>query len=189
MKNSEKVEKEIKEEELPKDIEMDQEIEASAETASEQEKVSDEVRLEKEVAELKEKYLRLYSDFENFRKRTAKERMELISTASEAVLRDLISVVDDFERAFKANEKEEDGKKVLEGNQIVFQKLTKTLAAKGLKPMEDMVGKPFDAEYQEAITQIPAPSEDLKGAVVDVIEKGYMLGDKVVRYAKVVIGA
>lgn len=190
MKKSKKVEKEIKEQELQKDIELDQDVNETIENPTEQEEVeSNEVRLEKEVAELKEKYLRLYSDFENFRKRTSKERLELISTASEGVLQDLIPVVDDFERAFKANENETDGKKVLAGNHIVFQKFTKALAAKGLKPMEDMIGKPFDAEIQEAITQIPAPSKDLKGKVVDVIEKGYMLGDKVVRFAKVVTGA
>ena len=190
MKKSKKVEKEMQEQELPKDIEKDQEINEKVESDVEQEEeISNEVKLEKEVAELKEKYLRLYSDFENFRKRTSKERIELISTASEGVLQDLIPVVDDFERAFKANEKEEDGKKVLEGTQIVFQKFVKVLGAKGLKPMEDMIGKPFDAEIQEAITQIPAPTEELKGNVVDVIEKGYLLGDKVVRFAKVVTGA
>ncbi|SFU04890.1 molecular chaperone GrpE [Algoriphagus locisalis] len=150
---------------------------------------SEENKLEYEVADLKDKYLRLYSDFENYRKRTAKERLDLISTASEEVLKDLIPVVDDFERAFKASENEVEGSKVREGNLLIFQKLVKILGSKGLKPMDDLVGKPFDPETQEAITQIPAPSEELKGKVVDVIEKGYVLGDKVVRYAKVVTGA
>lgn len=150
---------------------------------------SKEQKLEYEVADLKDKYLRLYSDFENYRKRTAKERLDLITTASEEVIKDMIPVVDDFERAFKASENEEDVSKVREGNLLIFHKLVKILDSKGLKPMADLIGKPFDPERQEAITQIPAPSKDMKGKVVDVIEKGYVLGDKVVRYAKVVTGA
>jgi len=146
-------------------------------------------KLEAEVAELKDKYLRLYSDFENFRKRTAKERIDLIKTASEEVLKDLIPVVDDFERAFKAAENETEVAKIKEGSQLIFHKLMRVLESKGLKAMEDLVGKPFDAENQEAITQIPAPTEEMKGAVIDVVEKGYTLGEKVVRYAKVVTGA
>ena len=148
-----------------------------------------EEKLTAEVAELKEKYLRLYSDFENFRKRTAKERIDLIKTASEEVLRDLIPVVDDFERAFKAAEKEADTLKIQEGNQLIFHKLVKILESKGLTPMENLIGQPFNPDTQEAITQIPSPSPELKGAVVDVVEKGYFLGEKVVRFAKVVTGA
>ncbi len=151
--------------------------------------LSQEEKLTAEVAELKEKYLRLYSDFENFRKRTAKERIDLIKTASEEVLRDLIPVVDDFERAFKAAEKEADTQKIQEGNQLIFHKLVKILESKGLTPMENLVGQPFNPDTQEAITQIPSPSPELKGAVVDVVEKGYFLGEKVVRFAKVVTGA
>ena len=145
--------------------------------------------LEEEILELKNKYLRLYSDFENYRKRTSKERLDLITTASEDVLKDLIPVVDDFERSLKASESETDSAKVREGNLLIFQKLVRILTSKGLMPMEDLVGKSFDADTQEAITQIPAPSEKLKGKVVDVVEKGYKLGDKVVRFAKVVTGA
>lgn len=154
-----------------------------------EDELSQEERLTAEVGELKEKYLRLYSDFENFRKRTAKERIDLIKTASEEVLKDLIPIVDDFERAFKAAEKEADVQKIQEGNQLIFHKLVKILDSKGLKPMEDLIGKPFDPDTQEAITQIPSPSPELKGAVVDVVEKGYFLGEKVVRFAKVVTGA
>ncbi len=166
-------------------------LENQLEESSDQEEQPDSAdkKLEYEVADLKDKYLRLYSDFENYRKRTAKERLDLITTASEDMLRDLIPVVDDFERAFKANEKEEDALKVREGNQLIFHKLLRILESKGLKPMNDLVGKPFDADTQEAITQIPAPSEEMKGKVIDVIEKGYTLGDKVVRFAKVVTGA
>jgi len=151
--------------------------------------LSQEEKLTAEVAELKEKYLRLYSDFENFRKRTAKERIDLIKTASEEVLKDLIPVVDDFERAFKAAEKEADTQKIQEGNQLIFHKLVKILESKGLTPMENLIGQPFNPDTQEAITQIPSPSPELKGAVVDVVEKGYFLGEKVVRFAKVVTGA
>ncbi|SEF55132.1 nucleotide exchange factor GrpE [Algoriphagus boritolerans] len=149
----------------------------------------EESKFEAEIAELKDKYLRLYSDFENFRKRSAKERIDLIKTASEDVLRDLIPVVDDFERASKASESETDPIKIREGNQLIFIKLVKILESKGLKVMDELTGKPFDPDTQEAITQVPAPSEELKGMVIDVIEKGYTLGDKVVRYAKVVTGA
>ena len=162
---------------------------SGTEGVSEEDNLNQEEKLSAEVAELKEKYLRLYSDFENFRKRTAKERIDLIKTASEEVLKDLVPVVDDFERAFKAAEKEADTQKIQEGNQLIFQKLVKILESKGLKPMEDLIGQPFNPDTQEAITQIPSPSPELKGAVVDVVEKGYFLGEKVVRFAKVVIGA
>ena len=162
---------------------------ATAGEVAEENELSQEEKLTAEVGELKEKYLRLYSDFENFRKRTAKERIDLIKTASEDVLKDLIPVVDDFERAFKAAEKEADVQKIQEGNQLIFHKLVKILDSKGLKPMEDLIGKPFDPDTQEAITQIPSPSPEFKGAVVDVVEKGYILGEKVVRFAKVVTGA
>ncbi|AFL83133.1 molecular chaperone GrpE (heat shock protein) [Belliella baltica DSM 15883] len=151
--------------------------------------VSEEEKLKAEVQELKDKYLRLYSEFENYRRRTSKERLDLIKTASQDLMTEIIPVVDDFERAFKASENEEDATKVRDGNQLVFQKFQRILENKGLKPMEGLVGESFDAETQEAITQIPAPNEELKGKVIDVVEKGYTLGDKVVRYAKVVIGA
>jgi len=128
---------------------------ASAEEVAEENELSQEQKLSAEVGELKEKYLRLYSDFENFRKRTAKERIDLIKTASEDVLKDLIPVVDDFERALKAAEKEVDPQKIQEGNQLIFHKLVKILDSKGLKPMEDLIGKAFDPDTQEAITQIP----------------------------------
>lgn len=164
---------------------VDQDINAG-ENATEQNPMA---KLEADVAEMKDKYLRLYSDFENFRKRNAKERLDLIKTASEGVLSDLIPVVDDFERAIKANENEEDAQKIREGNLLIFHKFMKVLENKGLTPMQDLIGKPFDADTQEAITQIPAPTEEMKGKVIDVVEKGYTLGDKVVRFAKVVTGA
>lgn len=161
----------------------------SANPKEEEKPENQEGKLVAEVSELKEKYLRLYSDFENYRKRTSKERIDLIKTASEDVLKDLIPVVDDFERANKASENESDPSKIREGNQLIFHKLVRVLESKGLKSMDDLIGKPFDADKQEAITQIPAPNEELKGAVIDVVEKGYILGEKVVRFAKVVTGA
>lgn len=185
MKNKEQVDQELNKQSEEQVLEETPQNEAENPTETE----NIESKLEAEVAELKEKYLRLYSDFENFRKRTAKERIDLIKTASEDVLKDLIPVVDDFERAFKASESENDPMKIREGNQLIFHKLVRILEFKGLKAMEDLAGKPFNPDTQEAITQIPAPSEELKGTVIDVIEKGYTLGDKVVRYAKVVTGA
>ncbi|SMD43165.1 molecular chaperone GrpE [Aquiflexum balticum DSM 16537] len=161
----------------------------TSESISDNAELSQEEKLRREVSELKDKYLRLYSEFENYRRRTSKERLDLIKTASEDLMKDIIPVVDDFERAFKASEQEENATKVRDGNQLVFHKLVKILESKGLKPMEDLVGKPFDAETQEAITQIPAPTNELKGKVIDVVENGYTLGEKVIRYAKVVTGA
>jgi len=180
---------EQQEAELRVDESQSEDTSANEGVSVEENNLSQEEKLSAEVVELKEKYLRLYSDFENFRKRTAKERIDLIKTASEEVLKDLVPVVDDFERAFKAAEKEADTQKIQEGNQLIFQKLVKILESKGLKPMEDLIGQPFNPDTQEAITQIPSPSPELKGAVVDVVEKGYFLGEKVVRFAKVVIGA
>lgn len=161
----------------------------SSTSTEESTNVSEIEKLQLEVADAKDKYIRLYSEFENFRRRTAKEKLELIKTASEDVLKEIIPVVDDFERAFKASESENNAANVREGNLLVFNKLVKVLEGKGLQVMTDIIGKPFDADTQEAITQIPAPTEDMKGKVIDVVEKGYTLGDKVVRYAKVVIGA
>jgi len=138
--------------------------------------------LTKENLELKDKYVRLYSEFDNFRRRTAKEKLEMISTASINLIQEILPVLDDFERSFKIEGNDQ------EGSKLIYNKLSKMLESRGLEPMEDLVGKKFDAEYHEAITQIPAPSEDLKGKIVDVVEKGYMLSGKVVRFAKVVIG-
>jgi molecular chaperone GrpE len=159
------------------------------ESSSETIEISPEEKLKQEVQELKDKYLRLYSEFENYRRRTAKEKLDLIKTASEDLIKEILPVIDDFERSFKASQVISEADKVREGNQLVFQKLLKVLEGKGVKVMSDLVGNNFDSETQEAITQIPAPNEELKGKVIDVVENGYTLGDKVVRYAKVVIGA
>ncbi|WP_224996841.1 nucleotide exchange factor GrpE [Cesiribacter sp. SM1] len=143
-----------------------------------------------ELEEQKEKYLRLYSEFENFRRRTAKEKMELTRTANEEMASAMLPVLDDFERAIKAFEKDNSqSDSTKEGMMLIYNKFKSALERKGVKVMQVEAGSEFDAEYQEAITQIPAPDESLKGKVVDVVEKGYTLGDKVIRFAKVVIGA
>ena len=135
-----------------------------------------------ELAELKDKYIRLYSDFDNFRKRTAKEKLDMIQSASEGVIRDILPVVDDIERAV-ANAQEGE---ISEGVTLIFNKLNHALTSKGLKPMEAK-GDVFNPDLHEAITQFPSPTEEDKGKVFDVIEKGYYLNDKVIRFAKVVV--
>ena len=142
----------------------------------------------RELAELKDKYLRLYADFENFRRRTAREKLDLIGNANEGLLQSLIPVVDDFERAMQSIENTNDVTALKEGVSLIYSKLYKTLEGKGLKPMVSR-GEPFDADLHESVTQFPAPSDDLKGKVIDEIEKGYYLNDKVIRFAKVIVGS
>jgi molecular chaperone GrpE len=141
-----------------------------------------------EIAELKDKYLRLYADFENFRRRTAKEKLEMISGASADTVKLILPIVDDFERAKVSFDSSTDIEALKEGVDLIYTKLYKALESKGLKAMESK-GADFDAEIHESIAQFPAPSEDLKGKVIDEIEKGYYLNDKVIRYAKVIVGA
>ncbi len=148
--------------------------------------LSAEEKYKLELAEMKDKYIRMYSEFENFRRRTAKEKIELIQNASQNLLKELIPVVDDFERAQTSFETVTEIEAVKEGVGLVFNKLQGILKRQGLMPMEAK-GSTFDVELHECITQIDTP-EDLKGKVVDVIEKGYLLNDKVIRYAKVVVG-
>ena len=141
-----------------------------------------------ELAELKDKYIRLYADFENLRRRTAKEKLELVSTATEGLMVALIPVLDDFGRALKSAETTSDIDALKEGVQLIFNKFYKVLESKGLKPMEAQ-GQVFDADLHESIAQFPAPSSDQKGKVIDEVEKGYFLNDKVIRFAKVVVGS
>lgn len=144
-------------------------------------------RLKTEVQDLKEKYLRQVAEFDNFRKRTAKERLELIQTAGKDVIGSLLDVVDDYERADKQLQANGDVNGFKEGVQLVFTKLKNTLQARGLKPMQ-AIGTDFNPDIHEAITEIPAPAEELKGKVVDEVVKGYYLNDKIIRFAKVVVG-
>ena len=131
----------------------------------------------------KDKNLRLFAEFENFRKRNARERIELFSTANKDIMTDLIPVLDNFERSITANNYSEE-----DGTVLIYNQLKTELEKKGLKEMENPTGKELDTEFHEAITNIPAPTEDMKGKVIDTVEKGYLLGDKVIRYAKVVVG-
>lgn len=140
-----------------------------------------------EFKAIEDKYLRLYADFENFKRRTSNERVELFKTANQEVLISLLPVLDDFERALKSMQQTKEVSAIKEGIELVASKLSNTLQSKGLKAM-DCNGKPFDPDFHEAITKIPAPTEELKGKVVDEVEKGYFLGEKVIRFAKVVVG-
>jgi len=138
-------------------------------------------------AELNDKYLRLFSEFDNFRKRTIKERMELTKLASQDVIMSMLPVVDDFERAIQAFDDTKETESLKEGVNLIYNKFKSILNSKGVECMESK-GKEFDTDFHEALTQIPAPSEELKGKVIDVIEKGYTMNGKIIRFAKVVVG-
>ena len=196
--SSKNSEQNIQEEEL-KDAqtsESSQEQEASAqaeeqenqeqpeESAEEAEEPANEVeQLQEEVSKLKDQHLRLFADFENYKKRTAKERIELFGTANIELMSALLPVLDDFKRALKNMDGE-----ALEGVKLIANKFEGILKQKGLKPMEDTTGKEFDVDTMEAVTRIPAPDKKLKGKVVDEIEQGFYLGTKIIRYARVVVG-
>lgn len=150
--------------------------------------LSEEEKLKEENAALNDKYLRLFAEFDNYKRRTQKERVELLQTAGKDIIISLLSVLDDFDRANKAIETAVDMNSIREGLSLVHTKLKNTLTQKGLKEMES-IHTVFDTDNHEAITKIPAPSDDLKGKVVDELEKGYTLNDKVIRFAKVVVGS
>ncbi len=143
--------------------------------------------LETEFQREKDRYMRLFAEFENYKKRTARERMELFKTAGEDILLSLLPVLDDFERAIKEIEKSDD-ENLGKGVALINQKLRDTLRTKGLEPIEVKTGDTFNADTHEAITQIDAPEPSLKGKIIDVVERGYKLGEKIIRYPKVVIG-
>jgi len=145
------------------------------------------VDFEAKIAELNDKYLRLYSEFDNYRKRMIKEKSDIIRSAGEDVFKAFIPTIDDFERAIKANEAITDAEPIKEGMKLIYNKLVSTAKSKGLEQM-DVAGQAFDPDIMEAIAHIPAPTEDMKGKVVDDVEKGYKLGEKVIRFAKVVVG-
>lgn len=152
------------------------------------EELTNEEKLEDELKQEKDKFLRLFAEFENYKRRTAKERIELFSTASEDVMKTLLPVLDDFERALTHIEDDKEAEELRKGVLLIYQKLVKTLEQKGLKLMEVNKGDTFNADNHEAITQIPAPTDDMKGKIIDIVEKGYLLGEKVIRFPKVVIG-
>lgn len=147
-----------------------------------------EEKLQDELKQEKDKFLRLFAEFENYKRRTSKERIELFSTASEGLMKTLLPILDDFERALSHIEDDKEAEELRKGVVLIYQKLVSTLEKEGLKPLEVEKGEAFDADKHEAITQIPAPSDDLKGKIIDVVEKGYVLGEKVIRFPKVVIG-
>jgi len=161
-------------------------VEENQEKVEIQEEVVEPTADEK-LAELNNKYARLYAEFDNYRKRTNKEKVDLISNASAGVLKDMLAVMDDFERATKNNESVTDVDAVKEGFNLIFTKFKGILEGKGLKPMKS-VGQTFDPEIHEAVAKFPAPKKKQKGCVIDDVEKGYYLNDKVIRFAKVVVG-
>jgi molecular chaperone GrpE len=144
-------------------------------------------KLKAEIQELKDKYIRQAAEFDNFRKRSAKERLELIQTASRELMVSLLSALDDSERAEKQMDISDDPALIREGVKLVFNKYRTTLSSKGLKVMQS-IGTEFNPDQHEAIAEVPAPTEDMKGKVVDEMEKGYYLGDKIIRFAKVIVG-
>jgi molecular chaperone GrpE len=174
---------------------INEELENKEETAAENTAASDKAedqsgelnKLKEEVAGSKDKYLRLYSEFENFRRRTAKEKLEMVQSANEQLIKSLIPVLDDFERAEKSFGEKTD--KDAEGFKLIQAKFKKVLDLYGVKVMDVKQGSDFNTDLHEAITQVPSPDPSLKGKVVDVVEKGYLLGDKVVRFAKIVVGS
>ncbi len=186
-----------------KDIKKEQENEQLQDTAASVEEngqeeslneagsadVSEEPAAEAELAEMKDKYVRLMAEFENFRRRTAKERIELSKTATQDLMGNLLPVLDDMERARQSMESTQEISALLEGVDLVFHKLRNVTQQKGLQVMEIKAGDEFNSDLHEAITQAPAPSDELKGKIIDVVEKGYTLNEKVIRFAKVIIGA
>lgn len=176
-----KAENQTENKEQPIDSEKVESQEPLSETAGLEARIA---QLEEELKQEKDQKLRLYADFENHRKRTAKERVELFGSANQELMSVLLPIIDDFQRALSNLEDQE----TKEGIELIFNKFENTLKQKGLKPMESTIGKEFDVDTMEAITRIPAPTEDLKGKVVDQIEQGFHLGTKILRYARVVVG-
>jgi len=173
--------------------EMDQDLNATTlenndnEEQVKVEELSVEEQLTQDLANEKDKHLRLFAEFENYKRRTSKERIDLFKTANQEVLLAILPVLDDFDRAIIEIKKSED-EVLLKGVELIHDKLKSTLFSKGLEEVTLKAGDLFDADFAEAITQIPAPSPNLKGKIVDVLEKGYQLGDKIIRFPKVVIG-
>ncbi len=162
-------------------------VENKEEEKVEVNEISVEEQLTEDLSKEKDKFLRLFAEFENYKKRTSKERLELFKTANQELMTVLLPVLDDFERGL-AEIKKSDDSELLKGMELINNKIKTVLSQKGLTEIEVKSGDVFDAELHEAITQIPSPSEDLKGKIIDVIEQGYKLGDKIIRYPKVVVG-
>lgn len=190
------------EKELKEEVVQENQVETTTEDSDKQEEITDEKDGEKaaqeedpkktkspvdELGDMKDKYLRLYAEFDNYRKRTLKERHDLVKLAAQDVIKAILPAVDDLDRAIRIADADDNDETVPEGIRLVYNKLLKSLEQQGVKPMET-TGADFDPELHEALTKIPAPTEDLKGKIIDTVERGYYLNDKIVRYAKVVIG-
>ncbi len=169
------------------DINADSELPGSTHLNDDLPEAGNMEKLEQELAEMKDKYIRQAAEFDNYRKRTAKERIELIQTAGKDIITSLLEVLDDCDRAQKQIETAGDNAATKDGTLLVFNKLKTILQAKGLKPMVS-IGEEFNPDLHDAITEIPAPAPDMAGKIVDEITKGYYLGDKIIRHAKVVVG-
>ena len=169
--------------------ELEQEAQSASEGSNnETQELSAEEQAEAKYNEINDKYLRLYSDFENFRKRTQKEKIDLYKTAGEDIISAILPILNDFERAQKAMSESDDIKGVKDGVKLIHDKLQNILKQKGLEPIKSAINKDFDIEHHEAITQIPAPKKKQVGKVIDEVEKGYLLNGKVIRFTKVVVG-
>jgi molecular chaperone GrpE len=181
MSKNKQAEQEIAEETIQTET-----VKTEENTTSTEEPVKEEIKieltLEEQLAAEKDKNLRLFAEFENFRRRNAKERMELFSTANKDIMTILLPILDNFERSIKANNYSDE-----DGPVLIYKQLKAELDKKGLKEIEDPNGKVLDTDFHEAITNIPAPSEEMQGKIIDTIEKGYLLGGKILRYAKVVV--
>ncbi len=164
-----------------------EELEAKGEE-NEMVEETEEPTMEELIKVEKDKYLRLFAEFENYKKRTSKERIELFKTAGQEIVTAILPILDDFERALTHIEDDKEAEELRKGVLLIYQKLVKTLEQKGLSTIEVKAGDAFDSETHQAITQIPAPTDDLKGKVIDCVEKGYKLGDKIIRHPKVVVG-
>ncbi|PKA97123.1 molecular chaperone GrpE [Flavobacteriaceae bacterium MAR_2009_75] len=163
------------------------EAEAAENEVAEQEELSVEDGLREDLAKEKDKFLRLFAEFENFKKRTSKERMEMFKTAGQEIMVSMLPVMDDFDRALKELAKSDD-KEMFKGIELIRVKFRETLKSKGLEEVKVEQGDTFDAEVHDAITQIPAPNKKMKGKIIDVVEKGFKLGERIIRHPKVVVG-
>lgn len=180
-----------KEEKIHDDLKNAEEKNTQQEDGAASETIENKVETENaqsKIEELNDKYLRLYSEFDNYRKRTQREKIELIKSAGEEIITALLPVIDDFDRAIKNMNETADFNSIKEGIELIHNKFLSILKAKGLEYIENSVGKDLNVEFHEAITQIAAPNDSLKGKIVDEIEKGYKLNGKVIRYTKVVTG-
>ncbi len=187
MSGQKKKNEELTEEDIVNEETQEETLDQGEDADEAQEPLDELEELRIQVSESKDKYLRLFAEFENFKKRNIKERLELMKTAAQGTIKDILPVLDDFDRAKTMAEDDNNSETISEGILMVYDKLYKVLAAKGLTPMES-TGAQFDPELHEAISEIPAASEEQKGIIIDTVENGYYLNDKIIRFAKVVVG-